>query len=280
MKTALILSVVLFSNLAPAFIPPVAIMLKEVTEGRKNVPVELVLKHRIAVRGSGNVEFEERIFDEKKRTLFLWTGGPFAQPVAGLIEGATYQVQGQAIPTRSLAVVRYLTATTPDELRETLVAERLMRRDHLLQYKPGFSPEGDPQTWAIKENYMIHPDIYLRRLETGVAYAVAGSDEGSERRAVLFDRGLKGIRRMEWADAESSQSWSFEGFSPFSAGGNYPRRLAFESNGTEVIQSDVLAVRALNAKSVAEFKNTWRQSEKASLSSNGEGILRLLMSYR
>lgn len=277
---SILLTVGLLCGTAQAFLPPVAEMLRSVTDGRKSVPVELVVKHRIAVRGSGTVELEERIFDENRKALFLWSGGALGAGVSGSLDGTSYRTPGGEIPTKSLALVRYLTSTNPDELRDGLVAERMIRRDQLAMFKPGFAPEGDPQSWNVKENYLIHPDIYLRRLESGVAIAVVGTDEGDERRTVLFDRALKGIRRFEWKEGESVQSWNCEGFSPFGAAGNYPRRLAFESNGSEVIQSDILAVRLLNAKSAGEFKNSWRQAEKASLSSNGEGILKLLLSYR
>jgi len=277
---SVVLLVGFFCALGHAFLPPVNEMLRGVTEGRKNVPVELVVKHRIAVRGSGTIELEERIFDENRKTLFIWSGGAFGTGVGGTLENTTYRTQGQEFPTKSVALIRYLTASGAEELRDGLIAERMIRRDQLAQFKPGFSPEGDPQTWNVKENYLIHPDIFLRRLENGIAIAVVGSEEGDERRTVLFDKGLKGIRKLEWKEAEGIQSWNCEGFTPFGAAGNYPRRLFFENNGSEVIQSDILAVRVLNAKSAGDFKNSYRQAEKASLSNNGEGILKLLLSYR
>lgn len=277
---AFLFSILGWSISAWGFIPSVPDMLKEVTTGRKGGAVEIVLKHRIAVRGSGTIEIEERIFDEKNKTLFIWSGSPFPQPTAGSLEGMNYKIHDQTLPTKSLVLVRYLTANGPDELRDSLISERMIRRDHLNQFKPGFNPEGDPQTWQIKDNYLVHPEVYLKRLESGIAYAVSGTEEGPELRQVLFDRALKGIRRFEWREGETIQSWNCEGFSPVPAGGNYPRRIFFENNGSEVIQSDLLTVRALNARSLTEFKNSWRAADRAALTQNGEGILKLLMSYR
>lgn len=263
-----------------AFLPPVASMLREVTEGRKAGPIEVVLRHRISVRGSGAIEVEERIVNERNRYSFLWSGSAFPRGLAGTLERYQYIVGDNAIPSRSAAWVTYLAGLGGDSLRDVLVNEQFVRRDQLLQYKPGWSPTGDPQTWELRENYLRHADVVLRRIAGGVAIAVIGMEEGAVAKTLYVDKNLKGLRRLEWKDGQEINAWNFESFGAMPAGGQFPRRITFETGGAEVITTDLVAARSLNAKALSDFKNSWKQAPREPASSNGEGVLKLLLSFR
>lgn len=269
-----------YANPAKAFLPNVLDILREVTTGRKPGPVEVVLRHRIAVKGTGTVEIDERILREGNKFSFLWSGKELGQPIAAGWERYNYIVGDQTIPSRSLALVSALTVATAEDLREVLIAEQFIRKDHLYQFKPGYVPTGDPQTWEIRENYLRHSDIFLQRMPSGIAIAVVGFEEGAVRKAVFFDRSLKGIRRFEWRDNQETYGWAMDGYAPFAAGGVHPRRLFLEANGGEVISSDVQAVRLANGRALSDFKTAWRQAQRQELASNAEGILKLMLSFR
>lgn len=269
-----------WTHSSSAFIPPVLDILREVTAGRKSGPVEVLLKHRISVKGSSVVEVDERVIRERDKLYFVWSGASLGQTLSAVWERYEYRMGNRTIPSRSKAMMNALTATGPEDLREVLIAEQFIRRENLYQFKPGYSPTGEPQSWETRENYLAHPNIFLQKLSSGIAIVMVGQEEGSNRKAVYFDRSLKGIRKLEWQENQETFAWNFDGFAAFAAGGVHPRRLFLEANGAEVIQSDTLAVRLASARSVADFKSAWRQAQKNEISSQAEGILKLMLSYR
>lgn len=274
------LALALQSLPAIAFIPPVSSMLREVTDGRKAGSFEVVIRHRMSVRGSGAVEVEERIVNERNRHSLLWSGSAFPRGLAGTFERYQYIVGDTAIAARSAAWVTYLAGIGGDALRDVLLNEQFVRRDQLLQYKPGWTPAGDPQTWELRENYLRHPDICLKRFAGSVAIAIVGMEEGSVAKTLYIDKALKGIRRLEWKDGQEVNAWNFESFSPMPAGGQFPRRITFETGGAEVITSDLIAARPITGKALSDFKNSWKQAHREPAASSGEGILKLLLSFR
>lgn len=273
-------AVFLLSPIAEAFLPPVVDILREVTSGRKPGPVELVLRHRISVKGAGVVEVDERILRDRNQFYFIWAGASLGQSLSASWAQDKYQMGNTSFPSRSIAMVAALSARGPEDLRDSLISEQFIQREHLYQFKPGYNPSGDPVTWETRENYLRHPEIFLKKLSSGVAIAIGSANEGNETKAVCFDKGLKGLRRFEWQVNQQTFAWNFEGFAPFAAGGLYPRRLSFESNGVEVIQSELTAVRAATARTLSDFKTAWRQAQKGEVTPAAEGILKLLLSYR
>jgi hypothetical protein len=278
-RSLLALSLLVWGSVARAYIPPIMMMLKEITDGRKGGPTEVIIHHRISVRGSGQVDIDERILHERNRLLFIWSGKEIGT-ISGSWERYNYNIGSRQITSRSAGFLSYLTGFAAEPIRDTLVAEQFMRRDQLLQYRPGFSPTGDPEQWNLKENYLRHGDIFLQRMPSGIAISVVGMEEGSVRKAVFFDRNIKGIRRLEWREGQETHTWNFERFTNFAAGGVFPKRIYFEANGSEVISSDLLNVKVLDAKKLAEYKTAWRQAERTQLNERSEGILQLMLSYR
>lgn len=272
----LIFILAFIASVGEAFIPPIPLAIREIFDGRKPGALEIVLRHRI-----GGGEFEERIVCERGRYQMVWRGGLFQQPVAATWERQAYFIGDRNISSRSGIFLKYFGSHSADEFKDALMAEKFMRRDQMIQFKPGFSPSGDPQTWDLRENYLKHPDIFLERVRGSVAIVVVGLDEGALRKAVAFDRSLKGVRRIEWKDGQEVAGWTFENFSKFPSGGTYPHKLSFDINGNEVISSDVVAVRTIGDRALADFRTGWKQAASTTgLSPNAEAALQRLLGFR
>jgi hypothetical protein len=268
-----------------AYIPPVPLLLKEIFDGRKpKIAVEAVFRHRVETRSGEPYEIEEKILSERGQALILWKG-PGMGPIAATYDGKNYALsRDKTYPVRSNLFMKYFFSDSAEEFKETLLSEQFVRRDQLLEYKPGFIPNGDPALWNLRQNYLRHDDIFLQRLQdnlTDISIAVQGTHEGTTLRAVYFDRSFKGISRLEWRDGDQWFGWDFEGFARFSADGIYPRRLSFGVQGVEAISSQLVSWRPVRDRQLSEFKSNWKQVARGigSLAS-AEPALKLLLSYR
>lgn len=263
-----------------AFLPPVPALVRDAFDGRKpRRASEVVLRHHVEVRPGETVEIEERIALAGSKPLFLFKAMGQGQPLFGTWERRQYQVEDKAYGARSGAFLKYFLGTSPDDFLNALVAEGYVRRDQLAQFKAGWVPEGDPNTWDVRGNYLRHPDIFLSRLKHGTAVAVIGSDDGGNRRAVYFDPAGKGIRRLEWKEGGGQLAWEFDGFHQVAKEGMYPRFLYYEVNGDEKIRSELLAVRVLSDRGASEFSAAQRRP-RGSVPSNVDAALQLLLGLR
>lgn len=277
--------IMLLSSSADAFIPPVPSILKEVF-GERGGPsgVEAHFKYKVTLRPGEVVEVDEKIIRESGNVYFLWKIPAYqAAPVAARYEKQAYWVSKERnFATRSTVFWKYFIAGSDDEIRDALLAERFIRRDQFYQYKPGFNPSGDPQTWNLKENVLRHDDIYLSRLPSSVSIAIRGYQEGNTSRVVYFDQNLKAMTRLEWQDNENVAAWNFEGTLK-SAWDKVlvPKRSSLEVNRAVLIQGETVLVRALKDRALFESKAAWNNAAKAvSVPPNVEAVLKLLVSYR
>jgi hypothetical protein len=280
----LVLSFLFLSLTARAFIPPLPSILKEVFDARKSgIAAEIYLKHRIEVRPQEFVELEERVLRERNETLFIWRQVGQSAVTAARWEGQNYFfAKDRQAPIGSELPIGYLVTDSADWFRDQMTAEQFIRRDQLYQFKPGFMPQGDPQTWNLKENYLRHEDIFLARLPAGIAIAVQGLSEPTASHTVFFDQALKGILRFEWKQGDQVAAWDFDQFSGKASDGFLPRRLRFERNGTVMVQSELVGSRKLKDKQLYEFKNTWKQAMSRGYSPTNtvEGALKTLLNNR
>ena len=130
------------------------------------------------------------------------------------------------------------------------------------------------------KNTCVIRTFILQRLGPVVAIESAGIDEAERKRAIFFDRGLRGMRRLEWKDGGESAAWNMEGFGS-AASATFPRRISFDINGAQVVTSDVVSSHGLKERQTQDFKTAWRQAgHDGSLGSNQEAALKLLLSYR
>lgn len=285
MKILLTLSFFLLASPAKAFIPPVPSILKEVFGERRGASgVEAHIKHKVTVRPGEVVEVDEKIIRDSTGVYFLWKMPSVqATPIAARYEKQAYWVSKERnLPTRSTVYWKYFVAGSDDEIRDALLSERFIRRDQFHQYKPGFNPSGDPQTWNLKENVVRHEDIYLSRVASSVSIAIRGYQEGNTARVVYFDQNLKSMTRLEWQDNENLASWSFEGATKSAwEKVSLPKRSSLEINRSVVVQSETVAVRSLKDRALFESKNAWNSAAKSvNVPPNAEAVLKLLVSYR
>ena len=254
MKRILLFGLVLCTS-AQAYIPPVAALIRESFDGRKisGAAVEAVLRHRVEPTPGSVFVVEERVVSERGRMSSLVTGGGQA-PVA-------------LAPERPSVLLAYLLYTNPDGFRDLLIAEGFIRRDNLAEYKPGSRLEGDPATWDLKEIYVLHDNVYLSRLKSGIAYTVEGNGK-----AIHFDTGLRGVRRLEWREGENVIAWNLDAGFP-------PKRMTFEGPNGSAAVTEVLAVRAMTPKALADYKNAWRGAGREAAAPL-DTVLKVLTGYR
>jgi hypothetical protein len=276
---------VFYSIVGYGYIPPVPLMLKEIFEGRKpKIGIEAVFRHRVETRSGGPYDIEEHIVSERGQALILWKGQGMG-PVAASWDGKNYALSREKLyPVRSNLFMKYFFSDSAEDFKETLLAEQFVRRDQLLEYKPGFIPSGDPAQWNLRQNYLRHDDIFLQRLQdnlTDISIAVQGTHDGTSLRAIYLDRSFKGISRLEWRDGDQWFGWDFEGFARFASDGLYPRRLSFGVQGVEAISSQLVSWRVVRDRQLSELKSNWKQVARGigSLAS-AEPALKLLLSYR
>ncbi len=266
---------------ARAFIPPVGSVLKEIFDSRRpGISVELVFKHQVDLANGSSVAIDESLIYLGGKTYFLWkTQGHV--PVYGVQDRKAYVIGiDRKLATRSYLFSKYLGTSSAEDFKELLVAEQFARRDQFLQYKPGFVFEGDPASWDVQGNYLKHPDIQLKKLESSIAIAVKGYEEGQNQKTLYLDHKLQGIKRIEWKEASNVTSWNFSDFNRYQDG-LFPRRLAFEQNGNELIRSDLVQVRGLKDKAITNTIQSWQKTGGRNAATGSlEEALKVLLSYR
>ena len=263
---------------APAFgfIPPVPNILKEVFDARRSFPgAEIVTRYQVKTP-TGTTEVEERLIGDRNKGYITWRVGG-ANPVPAYWEKGQYVFpDGKRITSKSSVFNRYFLSNSSDEFRDVLLAERFLNKDQLLQYKTGFEATGDPATWDLKENYLIHPDIFLKRLPGGVGIAVVGTSDGQHERSIYFDKALQGVRRIEWKDGAETVQWTFDQFSGDPA---CPHRMTLEKGREELAFGEVVSCRWLKAKPYTDLIKAFRAKYTA-VALPGEEALVTLLSYR
>lgn len=268
------------SSLLLAFIPPPYQMVREVLEGRKAGTSELWIRHRFELQQGEIFELEEQWVGDTQKGVGLWKlpAGAFIGGV--VLEKKNYVWSGgeRRTPLKSLLPLKYLLASSPEDLLGSMVGEHFLTREQLQQYKPGFNPSGDPQTWDVKSNYFKQDGLSLRRAKGVPSYFVTSAEEGAPQRGIYFDKELAGIRRIEWKEGKDTVAWNFDFFSKLQSSGTFPKRMSFEKNGVEVIVSELLVHRPAKEKQSVDL----RQTIKAMSTPSGhyEEGLRLLLSYR
>lgn len=280
MKRYYALVLIAIATVARGFLPPVPSILKEIFESRKPFPaVEVVLRHRIVDRAGGATEIDERLVREGSRTYCLWRVA--GQSYGAIAERQSYVLSHEkSIPTKSVLYRAYLLSHSAESFQNLLIAEGFLRPDQLYQFKPGFNPEGDPRTWEIKENYLRHDDIFLRRLPQGVGIAVVGSDNGAVKKTIIFDPSLRGIFRWEWNEGGQIVAWKVLEFTKTKSG-DFPRKMTLEVSGVDVVTTEVSEFRALKPKQLVEFKNALKSALRNSvLPSPLESVFQMILGHR
>jgi hypothetical protein len=284
-----ILLIALIATNLFGYIYPLNYIISDIFRNRKNTSFQLwQFKHHVKM-GSETFDIEEQLLKEGNQIFCFWK-----IPAHNTLIGASYSQGGYQFPkekwySKSAIPLKNFTATSIDEMKEALLNERFIRRDQMLQYVAGFSPEGDPQTWNIKQNYMPHPDISLSHFDDMVGVAVTGLKEGNTKKTVVFDRNLRGLLKLEWKEeaAPKNVQWLYSNFARLSQGkGSYttsyfPRKSVLSFDNSEIATSELISLNTQDTTSVKEFKTQYAAAIKNSFpSSNVQLALKYLLSYR
>lgn len=270
---------------AKAFVPPVSAILKEAMDGRKNGAQELNIRYQIRFSADSDpIVLQERMLNNRGKVQFIWKIADSGPAWGGSWNGKEYRI-GTKVSWRSESrlFLKLFGAVTADEMASALLAEQFLRKDQLLQYKPGFEPNGDPAYWKTRDNYLVHPDILLRRLrENQLAYSITGYSDGKNKRTWYVDKSLGGITRFEWETPSALTTWSFFEFRQASPGGYYPFKLAFESSGATLIQGSVESIRAISGSEIKQLTRSYAEAARLQETTSEPmlGALKVLLSFR
>jgi hypothetical protein len=279
----IILALVFISFNAGAFIPPVSAVLKEIFDSRKfGEGEEIVFNHQVLSSNGEWAEIEERILSDNRGLKFLWKPVSSSLWVSGQLDKRVYSIGGdKKINARSLLFLRYFTAGSAIEFRDALINERFLKWDQMKQFKEGFELQGEPQTWDIKSNYLPQDSISLVLLPNGPSISVVGYQDPTSKKTIYFDKGLAGVKKLEWIEGSESLSWIFEQLSLNLKDSYFPRRSSLVKDGRDIIQSELLVVKSLNKRQVADWYQFWQKANKPLASAPiSEESLRSLLSYR
>ncbi|MSP19012.1 MAG: hypothetical protein EXR74_05530 [Bdellovibrionales bacterium] len=272
-----------FSLKAVAFIPPISAVLKEIFDARKFTEgTELTLNHRVVTNNGEWSEIEEKILLENRGMKFIWKPMALEAFFSGQLEKRTYWLGGdKKIPSRSLLFLKSYTAGSAMEFRDALVGEKFLKWDQMKQFKEGFEPQGDPQTWNVKSQYLEQEAISLALLPTGPSIAVVGFQDGNSRKTVYFDKGLLGIKKIEWSEGKESISWNFDQFSVAVNQSLFPRKANLIKDGRDIIQSELIGIRQLSKRQWIEWMKVWQKANQTiNNSPASEETIRILLSFR
>lgn len=280
LETLLFIALLMPSFLG-AFVPPVAALIRDSLESRKSQPFsELVFRHRIEARPGEFVEVEEQWIGNFQSAALL-----FKVPGGNILGAAQYDRRnyvfstGAKVTSVSSLLPKYLLTSSSEDLLGSLLAEKFVKRDHLNQFKPGFEPKGDPQTWEVKEFYIQHEGAALRRVGSEPAYAFTGAgNEDPNHQSVYFRKEAGGIRRFEWKRGAEMAAWNMDGFTRFQTAGIFPKQFQFERNGQVLVTSELLVHRPAKDKQVADLKK-WTKTAPG-LASPYEEAVKVLLSFR
>ena len=266
----------LYSQLSFSFIPNISNALGEVFEGRKGGLQEMFLKHRVFNPGGEPIEIEETILYQGNRIFISFKIGQTL--LAGEFSDRKYKLPGMVIPARTLLFLKYLVGGSADDYREIALREQFIKREYLTDFQPTFKAEGDPQTWALKDNYIKQDGVSFKKLKQGVGVAYRGNPTDEGEHILYLDPSYKGVKRIEWLEGKETHAWNFDGFSKLGSG-YFPRVIAFESNGAEIVVSNLVTLKQAREKNIADFR---RLIARPVVQPSGEGMnaLKTLLSYR
>lgn len=290
-KKAILSAVVVASTMAalPAFgfIYPITEVIRDVFNNRKPVSGLLIrLRHDIEVQTGEAISVDETILQESGTTWFRWQlssaqQGNAPAAIAAKATGNRYTLSsGGEVPVVSQTWLRYVSGATAQEFLDTAMREGFIRREQLLQFAPGYKPEGDPKSWDPNSNYLRHPDIYLHQVDSQPSIAIVGTHESDRWRAVFADLRRTGIKRIEWKAGTESVSWTFNRFAPAGNLGRFAREFSLNLNGSTRIQSKVVSVQALGVRDVPKEKRDMQSSLGTAGMSGLESALKFMLRYR
>lgn len=269
-----------------AFIYPVNEVIRDVFNNRKPISGLLVrLRHEIQARDGESVNVDETILQEGSNTWFRWQlsaaqgGSPAA--IIARANGNRYSfASGPELPLVSQTWLRYVAGGGAQDFLDTALREGFIRREQMLQFAPGYKPEGDPKSWDPNANYLRHPDIYLHSIDGQPSISVVGTHEGDRWRAVFFDLRRTGVRRLEWKNGNENVSWTFHRFAAAGNLGRFAREFNLNINGNTRIQTKVISIQAVGSRDVPKEKRDLQLGAGTSGMGNLEGALKFLLRYR
>lgn len=280
----LVLLLSIFPVFCLGFVPPVSSLIREALEGRKGTAIEMVLSHRVRVTAQSDpIALNERVIRARNQTFFFWKLSGSEHEWVSAWNGKEYRFPlHPPFASESKLFLRALLATTVEEMQSTLLAEQFLRKDQLIQYKPGFEFEGDPNFWKIRENFLTHPDIILKRLGETIVYSITGLIDGKNRREFMIEKNSGGFARVDWQTESGNTNWGFSKFMQSDKGGLYPSQLQFESSGVVLIQSHIDSIRFPSADQIKGLKRSFEQAIKGAipLPENLDAALKILLSFR
>jgi len=275
----LILSICLVFK-ASAFVPPLTSVFKVNFEGRKSQPTETVFRHQIQLKSGESIAVEERLAEIGGKIYVIFRSPSFGE-VGGIFSKNFYSFTGdKKMLSRSRAFLSFYTASNADQFREVLIDERLLKRDQFTQYKTTFTPQGDPASWDLKENYVIQPDVYFSKTPQGPAIIAVGSEEGKTRRAVFFDKGTLLLSRLEWREGNQETAWNFRGSKKISGDGLFPEDMTYVVDNRVIVQTSLVSRQLLKGKLKTQWLDKFSATSKSSMPVNLEEGLRILLGYR
>lgn len=271
---------IFFLDAASAFIAPLNSVINEVVDLRSAAPQELVWRHRVFVPNQEPVQLDESIYCDRGNLSVHWRIG--GQTILGQLSSKGYSIPsaGKIFPLRSALFAKMMCSTSAEEVREALLQERFIRREQLVQFKPEYQPSGDPNLWDTKANYILHDDISLKRLKSGTAIGVAGTEGDNPGRSVYFDRSSNNIARLEWRNGTDRIAWNFERFMATEGRGLFPRKASFEAMGSERVSSELILARAFSGKSANVYRAERLRVSSAVPNESLLTALSILLSYR
>lgn len=266
-----------------AYIPPIRDLVENIFDKRRPEPaVVLQLDHRIQLPSGKQISISEEILRNGSRVLCLWKVSGYGSVIGGKREKQRYLAGGIAVPTRSQVFLRYFLYDTPSTLLGALVNERFVDKSQLQVYRPGYEIKGDPALWKTSENYIRHPGISLERLDRGIAIAVVGLNDSNLRKVVYFDKGFRGIERLEWREGQNLVAFNFASFSQKQGiRGWFPTRMSLAMNGTDRVVTTVRGIARANNKKIASFEGDLAKAQKSGeLPAEVSESLALLLGFR
>jgi hypothetical protein len=284
----LLLATVLFC-VAPsshAFIYPVTEVIRDVFNNRKPVSGLLIrIRHDVELKPGEVLSIDETILHEGNNTWFRWqlpptSGGASAAMVARAAGNKYTFASGGELPLVSQTWLRYVSGGTGQDFMDTAMREGFIRREQLLQFAPGYKPEGDPKAWDPNQYYLRHPDIYLHSIDGQPAISVVGTHDNDRWRAVFFDLRRNGVRRLEWRNGSEGISWTFNKFTSAGNLGRFAREFNLNVNGDIRIQSRVSSVQAIGVRDVPREKRDLQAATGSNGLSTLEAGLKVLLRYR
>lgn len=265
---------------AGAFVPPLATIMKANFDGRKPAPTETAFRHQIQSANGESMIVEERIAEIGDKTYIIFRNPSYGD-IAGTWSKGTYFFSGdKKISSHSRAFLAFYTATNSDLFRDVLIEDKFLKRDQLTQYKSSFTPQGDPATWDLKENYVVQSQVYFSRTPQGPAIVAIGNEEGKTRRAVFFDKTTFLLSRLEFREGNGEFAWNFRGNKKIAGDGFFPEEMSFTVNNRTVIQSSLVSRQLLKGKAKTQWLDRFSSISKSGLAPNFEEGLRTLLGYR